>query len=633
MSNILNIFFLLSTNILLYSLCSESEILYNHTSLDNNLYFVFSTFRHGARSTFYKTDYFGNYVPNPGELSTYGALQHLEIGKKYRQRYSNFLNMSYDKNQMYIQSSYVQRTVISTLKQLEGLFGKIIDKSELHIIQGGTNYYNLFNLNDSEHEEVDKYFNYCNKKRRLPDYSDIFKNEIFPILKNCYGAQDIPHKSSFCDSVFTAYFEYTYNNDTQNKIGKCGKDKAEKMHQYCFDYFNTFKGWNDKAAYILYLLFQNIFEHMKNFIEGRSDLRMIMIGGHDTTVSKVMDFFDGLKIIPRTNYPHYACNIVMELRKYSDEFYLEFYYNDILKYNQTFKSFENTLKNSNYSNLYNYCGIPPLVEKNKTETEKITQEIQITENVEVKKEKEIIPQTQKVEEKPKEPITSTEKIEDKPKEPTTQTQKIEEKPKEQMAPTQKLEEKPIIATTVVSTTPTQSIEEKQKESITPTQKIEPKEPTTLTQKVEDLITPTQKIEQTPPTQKVEENPKEQSTLIPSQKVEDTKEIEETESEKIEKVDENDIYPLNNTNNLNNIHLSNNTNSNFEKIKTKLKKFFKQDTDLNLYIILSSIVGTIIIIIIFIILFVILSRRRKRFIRLTEEQSKNKGNNNNISISA
>ena len=673
MSNILNIFFLISTNIILFSLCSESEILYSHTSSDQNLYFVFSTFRHGARSTFSKGDYFGNYVPNPGALSAYGAIQHLEIGKKYRQRYSNFLNMSFDKNQMYIRSSDVHRTIISTLKELEGLFGKVIDQSYLDIIKGGLNYWNLFQLNNSEHEEIDKYFNYCNRKRRLPNYNEILKNEIFPILKNCYGAQHIPNVGGFCDSVFTAYFEYTYNNDTQNKIGKCGKDNAEKMHQYCFDYFNTFRGWDEKAAYMFNFLFKNIFEHMNNFIEGRSDLRMIMIGGHDITVDKVMDFLDGLKIIPRTHFPHYACNIVMELRKYSDDFYIEFYYNDILKYNQTFKTFEDTLQNSKYSNLYNYCGSPPWIEETITETEEIkaeiTQKIQNTENIEDKKEKEIIPQTQKVEEKQNEPTTPTQKIEDKPKEPIIPTQKVEEKPKEPILPTQKVEDsqkeqitptqkvedkpiepilptqkvedKPIVATTMVSTSPTQKVEEKPKEPATPTQKVEEKpttptqkveEPIKPTQKVEEPIKPTQKVEPAPITQKIEENPKEPTTPTPTQRVEDTKKIEETDSEKIEKVDENELSPLNNTNNLNEIYLSNNTSSNFEKLKTKLKKIFKQETDLNLYIILISIVGSIIIVIVFIILFVCISKRRKKFIRLTEEQSKNKSNNNNNNLS-
>ena len=65
-----------------------------------------------------------------------------------------------------------------------------------------------------------------------------------------------------------------------------------------------------------------------------------------------------MNIIPRTHYPHYACNIVIELRKYDQDFYLEFYYNDILKYNKTLEKFKSILDNTKFSNLYNFCGIP-----------------------------------------------------------------------------------------------------------------------------------------------------------------------------------------------------------------------------------------------------------------------------------
>ena len=106
------------------------------------------------------------------------------------------------------------------------------------------------------------------------------------------------------------------------------------------------------------MLFQHIFQYMDNYINGRSKIRMMMIGGHDVTVAPFMDFLSGLNIIPRTHYPHYACNVVMELRKYGQDFYLEFYYNDVLKYNNTLEIFKSILNNSKYSNLYNYCGIP-----------------------------------------------------------------------------------------------------------------------------------------------------------------------------------------------------------------------------------------------------------------------------------
>jgi hypothetical protein len=97
---------------------------------------------------------------------------------------------------------------------------------------------------------------------------------------------------------------------------------------------------------------------MDNYIKGRSKIRMMIIGGHDVTLAPLMDFLSRLKIIPRTHYPHFACNIVIELRKYGQDFYLEIFYNDILKYNNTLEKFKTILNNTKYSNLYNYCGIP-----------------------------------------------------------------------------------------------------------------------------------------------------------------------------------------------------------------------------------------------------------------------------------
>lgn len=99
---------------------------------------------------------------------------------------------------------------------------------------------------------------------------------------------------------------------------------------------------------------------MYNAIEGKSKLKMMMIGGHNSTIGHLMNFLDELNIIPQTHYPHFACNIVIELRKYGFDYYLEFYYNDILKYNNTLKKFESIFDNSIYSNLYNYCGISSL---------------------------------------------------------------------------------------------------------------------------------------------------------------------------------------------------------------------------------------------------------------------------------
>lgn len=350
----MNIVYILIINVIIKC----KQIKYNHTNKDNNLFFVFTTFRHGARTLLNNIDYFGNYIISPGSLSKYGCIQHLKIGKNYRKRYSNFLNMKFDYNQIYIRTSDIERTITSTEKQLEGFFNKVINRKYFHIIKEGMNYFNMFHLNNNEHELMEKYIKFCKIRKLTEDYYQTFKTEIFPILQNFYGKSKYPKLEDFCDSVYTAYSEYIYNNDSNNKIGKCGIKNSKKMYNFCYNWYNTFRGWDEYSAYMFYMFYQHIFEYMNMSINGKNSIKMIMIGGHDITIYKFMDFLDGLKIIPRINYPHYAFNIVFELRKYNSNFYLEIYYNDVLRYNGTYKSFKNILNNSKYKYLYNYCGMP-----------------------------------------------------------------------------------------------------------------------------------------------------------------------------------------------------------------------------------------------------------------------------------
>ena len=330
---------------ILIALCHCVDVMYNHTNKENNLYFVFTTFRHGARKPASKLDFFGNYNYYAGALTKYGAIQHLEIGRNYRKRYSNFVNISYDKNELYVRSSNIRRTVISTLKELEGFFNRTFNRSNIFIAKGGGYFMNLFHLDPKEQAEMYKYIASCSKRKLGKNYRNIYYREIFPNIKKCHLMENIKDSgmNRFCDSMISHYFEYSYGNETYNIITRCSKENIQKFYDFCVEYYDSFRG---------------IFQYMDNYINGRSKMRMMMIGGHDVTVAPLMDFFNMLNIIPRTHYPHYACNIVIELRKYVQDFYLEFYYNDVLKYNNTLENFKSILDNSKYSNLYNYCGMP-----------------------------------------------------------------------------------------------------------------------------------------------------------------------------------------------------------------------------------------------------------------------------------
>ena len=601
--NIFNIIILIS--LLTFSISSESDInndtssdiYYNHTSSEDNLYFVVTTYRHGARYPFVNVDFFGNGIRHKGALTNYGAYQHLEIGKKYRERYSNFLDMNFNPKEMYIRSSDVERTVISTMKELEGLFGKSIGKNFFKIVNNGLSYWNLYTLNNTARQELEKYFGFCDKKkRRLPDIS-----EIFPILQQCYGTQKPPNTDSFCDSVFTAYFEYAYSNKTDNLIGKCGRENADKMYDFCVKSFDAKRGWNEKAAYMFYTMYQTIFNYMFEAIEGKSPLKMVMIGGHDCTVDQFMNFLNGMKIIPRTHYPHYACNIVIELRKYNEEFYLEFYYNDILKYNETLQTFMDILDSSKYSNMYNFCGYPPwIMPEIKTTTIETTKiettnkkEISTTQKVEETTNKLIPPTTQIVIE-----TTQVQKIP-----PSTQAKEIEVTTNKEVTP---------IPTTNIIQENTKKIEE-----IIKTQKMDIIIPTIYKNEV------TTKINEISTTQM----PKKETERIEVINAETTIKKEEN----TDKIKETEIQ-IEQKNNLTEIIQNQEISSKNSTLKSKLKKFFKKDSDLNLFIVLISIFASIFFIIVFVCLCIYLSKKKKKFIRLSEEQKKRSSKiDNNLSV--
>ena len=186
--------------LLLYSILSLFfhshcvHFMHNHTNKENNLFFVFTTFRHGARKTLSGVDFFGNRNYSAGALTKYGKIQHLEIGRKYRTRYSNFVNMSFDKNEFYIYSSNIRRTIVSTEKELEGFFNKAIDRSNI-VIQRGRGYYLYFmkilDLDPIEQAEINKYIASCSKRKLAKNFNDIYYREIFPNIKKCHLMENI----------------------------------------------------------------------------------------------------------------------------------------------------------------------------------------------------------------------------------------------------------------------------------------------------------------------------------------------------------------------------------------------------------------------------------------------------------
>lgn len=180
---------------------------YNHTNNESNLYFVLTIFRHGARYPLnVKKDCFQNEITYPGQLTLYGTLQHLVIGRNYRKRYYNFLklnNQTFNKEQIMIISSTIGRTVLSAKKQIEGLYNISLNNSNIRFVNIIKNVMNLYCLNQSEIQKMQKIIKSCTlreleeKKNEKKNFRKYFQDTIIPVFKQCYGNLNYLKKKIF----------------------------------------------------------------------------------------------------------------------------------------------------------------------------------------------------------------------------------------------------------------------------------------------------------------------------------------------------------------------------------------------------------------------------------------------------
>ncbi|XP_017874714.1 PREDICTED: prostatic acid phosphatase [Drosophila arizonae] len=102
------------------------------TSLPGTLKFAHVIYRHGDRMPVdpYPTDPWNDrkYWPTGwGQLTNRGKLQHYQLGKWLRSRYSSLLDTKFDNEQIFVQSTDVDRTLMSAESNLAGLYEPVGD--------------------------------------------------------------------------------------------------------------------------------------------------------------------------------------------------------------------------------------------------------------------------------------------------------------------------------------------------------------------------------------------------------------------------------------------------------------------------------------------------------------------------
>ena len=380
---------------------------YNHSS-DNNLYFIFQHFRHGARTTcegkiINNTDILGGKWKNIGGLTKIGKSQQYSIGLNNRLRYKNFINNEYDPKEIKIYSTDYIRTINSAQIQLLGFYNKvknfntsnkdIIGEEKINInLNNIIPPVNLFEFKKEGNKEIyqllysEKFVCPLFKKNIDKNKQKLYYFEKLNNIRNNFNKKygiilskefQINNTNShtgmynFCDAFIANFYDEKNNKLKLIEIERKNKqfnlnDILNICYDYYKEYFFTIEG--EKYAKINSILsmsktMQEITDIMKDRIDnGKQDYinynspKFLLYSGHDDTLTQMQMI---LKICFNIEYEWipYSSTQLFELRKYGNNFYVEIFYNDRLKLNITFKQFNDEINKiiMNEKEIYKKC--------------------------------------------------------------------------------------------------------------------------------------------------------------------------------------------------------------------------------------------------------------------------------------
>lgn len=297
------------------------------------LKFVTLVFRHGDRSpieTFPNDPFKESAWPQGfGQLTQLGMEQHYELGEYIRKRYGKFLNESYKRQQVYVRSTDVDRTLMSAMTNLAALFPpegisvwnpnlpwQPIPVHTVPLSEDRLLYLPFKNCSRFEEllsetlksEEFQKRLEpYKDFIETLPKLSGFHGKKLFEIWSNIYDPL-------FCESVHNFTLPSWATEDTMTKLKELSELSVLSLY--------GMHKQKEKARLQGGVLVSEILNHMKSATHPWNQRKLVMYSAHDTTVSGLqmaLDVYNG--ILP----PYASCHI-MELYLDKGKYFIEMYY-------------------------------------------------------------------------------------------------------------------------------------------------------------------------------------------------------------------------------------------------------------------------------------------------------------------
>ncbi|XP_044534241.1 prostatic acid phosphatase [Gracilinanus agilis] len=297
------------------------------------LKFALVVFRHGDRSpieTFPKDPYQESAWPQGfGQLSLLGMEQHYELGTYLRKRFSNFLNSTYNRNEIYVRSTDVDRTLMSAMTNLAALFppeGSSIWNPKIlwqpipvHTVP--TSEDQLLYLPDIKCPRLQALQEETLRSKEYQDLLSPYKDFISTLselsglqIKDLNGIWNKIYDPLFCERVHNFTLPTWATTDTLTKLEELSKLSLLST-------FGIYKR-KEKARLQGGVLVKNIVDYFHKAANESNAKKFIIYSGHDTTIGALqmaLDVFNG-------KFPPYAACHIMELYLENGQYNVEMYY-------------------------------------------------------------------------------------------------------------------------------------------------------------------------------------------------------------------------------------------------------------------------------------------------------------------
>jgi len=341
------------------------------------LRFLFSIFRHGARSPVdhvldeQGNDPWGEHWDAPGELTPVGSRMHYILGMKNRDTYKEFLPKHFDTS-VYISSSDYNRTMQSVQSQMQGLYppytgpsltrfqrktayaindykGKLeqyqksagrysikkgVQTFPVHLFPRDDPMFNFFYhpfrcaayakmIGENQHaDKVKKWF-----KGYVAEYGDILTSLLGK------SKEELESDYMYTFSLMDAFISDLQDGRELNKAKEAGLDlQAFNKTAYDFSELDILDSWNgDKEGFFARwtgsLLLPEVIQWMEHRIEadaagdmgyhGFHTPRFGIFSTHDVTVGSMLTVLN-IAFGTEKMYTPYACDMIMELHHTGD---------------------------------------------------------------------------------------------------------------------------------------------------------------------------------------------------------------------------------------------------------------------------------------------------------------------------